>query len=60
MERLPNSVALGDVTVTYPVVASINSVKVQACYNHTTLIHVPIVMPNTFRMCTSTTMPKLN
>lgn len=60
MERLPNTVALADITVTYPTVAAINSVKVQACYNHTTLIRVPIVMPNTFRMCTSTTMPKLN
>ncbi len=60
MGRLPNTVPTGNVTVTYPTVAGTNSVKVKACYDHTTLLHVPLVMSGTFTMCSETTMPKLN
>ena len=60
LQRLPNTTPASNITVTYPTVASVNSIKVQACYDHTTLVSVPIVIPNTFHMCASTTMPKLN
>jgi Flp pilus assembly protein TadG len=60
MERLPNTVDTTDITITYPTVDGVTSVKVEACYDHTTLLQVPVVMPNAFRMCAQTTMPKLN
>lgn len=60
LQRLPNTTPASNITVTYPTVSSMNSVKVKACYDHTTLLSVPIVIPNSFHMCASTTMPKLN
>ncbi len=60
LQRLPNASPTSNITITYPTVASMNSVKVKACYDHTTLMSVPILMPNSFHMCASTTMPKLN
>jgi Flp pilus assembly protein TadG len=58
--RLPNTTPASNITITFPTVASMTSVKVQACYDHTTLMSVPILMPDSFHMCASTTMPKLN
>lgn len=58
--RLKNTTPTSNITVTYPVVSSVNSVKVKACYNHTTFIKVPLIMPNSIQMCSETVMPKLN
>ena len=60
LERLPNTVPASNITVTYPTVSGVNSVKVEACYDHTTLLQVPIAMPASYQICSSTTMPKLN
>jgi Flp pilus assembly protein TadG len=60
LDRLPETASTSDVTVTYPTVSSVTSVKVQSCYNHRTLLQVPLLLPGTFRMCSQTTMPKLN
>jgi Flp pilus assembly protein TadG len=60
LERLPNTTASGNVSVTYPTVSSTNAIKVRSCYDHTTILQVPLIMPGTFQMCASTTMPKLN
>jgi Flp pilus assembly protein TadG len=60
LDRLPQTVAASDVTVTYPTVDSVPAVKVQACYDHQTILQVPLLIPNTFRICSQTTMPKLN
>lgn len=60
LARLPNTTPSSNITVTYPTVASVTSIKVKACYDHTTLIGVPLVLPDSFHMCASTTMPKLN
>lgn len=60
LERLPNTTPSGNVTVTYPTVSSTNAIKVRSCYDHTTILQVPLIMPGTFQMCASTTMPKLN
>jgi Flp pilus assembly protein TadG len=58
--RLPNTTPLSNITITHPTVSGITSVKVQACYDHTTLVGLRIVMPQSFHMCAYTTMPKLN
>lgn len=60
LDRLPQTVAASDVTVTYPTVDSVAAVKVEACYDHQTILQVPLLIPNTFRICSQTTMPKLN
>jgi Flp pilus assembly protein TadG len=60
LERLPNTTPSGNITVTYPTVSGVDSVKVRTCYDHTTLLQVPLVMPNAFQICSETTMPKLN
>jgi Flp pilus assembly protein TadG len=60
LERLPNTTPSSNVTVTYPTVSGVNSVKVESCYDHTTILQVPLLVPQTFRMCAQTTMPKLN
>ncbi len=60
LARLQTTTPASNVTVSYPTVSGTNSVKVQACYDHHTLLKVPLLIPSTFRMCSSTTMPKLN
>lgn len=56
---LRQSTPLSNVTVTHLTVDSRPAIEVQACYDHKTLLHVPIIMPDTFHMCSSTTMPSL-
>lgn len=58
--RLPNATPLSNITITHPTVASTTSVKVEACYDHSVLVGVKLVLPKSFHMCASTTMPKLN
>jgi hypothetical protein len=60
LDRLPETASPSDVTVTYPTISGQLSVKVESCYDHHTLLQVPLLIPPTFRMCSSTTMPKLN
>lgn len=60
LERLPQTVSASDVTVTYPTVSGVNAVKVEACYDHQTILQVPLLIPPTFTICSQTTMPKLN
>jgi Flp pilus assembly protein TadG len=60
LARLKNTTPTSAVTVTHATVSGTNSVKVQACYPHTTLLHVPLVMPNSMSLCASPTMPTLN
>lgn len=63
--RLKNTTPTSNVTVTHGTVTDsngvvTNEVTVKACYDHTTFIHVPLIMPNSITMCSQTTMPKLN
>lgn len=60
LDRLPQNTPPSNVTVTYPTIAGQNAVKVKSCYDHQTLLQVPLLIPGTFRMCSQTTMPKLN
>jgi Flp pilus assembly protein TadG len=58
--RLPNTTPASNVTITYPTIAGTNAIKVVSCYNHTTLLQVPHLLPTSFQLCAQTTMPKLN
>ncbi len=58
--RLKNTTPASNITVSFPVVSGVNSIKVRACYNHTTFLKVPLIMPNSIQMCSETTMPKLS
>ena len=60
LARLQTTTPASNVSISYPVVSGTNSVRVQACYDHHTLLKVPLLIPSTFHMCSSTTMPKLN
>jgi hypothetical protein len=60
LNRLPETTPSSNVTVTYPTVSGMNAVRVRSCYDHETLLQVPLVMPSSFQMCSTTTMPKLN
>lgn len=60
LARLPNTTPLSNITITYPTVSGTTSVKVKACYDHTTLVGLRIVVPQSFHMCANTTMPRLN
>jgi len=57
--RLRNATTTGDVTVTHPTVNGVAAVRVQACNTRTLMLHVPLVMPNSFTMCSTTTMRML-
>jgi Flp pilus assembly protein TadG len=59
LERLPNDTPTSNVTVSHITLDSSSALRVRACYDHNTLIGVPLVIPNTFRMCSETTMPEL-
>ncbi|HYM16572.1 MAG TPA: TadE/TadG family type IV pilus assembly protein [Dehalococcoidia bacterium] len=58
--RLKNLTPASNVTVTHTTTSGTNSITVKACYNHTTFLHVPLIMPNSITMCSQTTMPSLN
>ena len=58
--RLPNTTPTSNITVTFPTVSGVAAVKVEACYDHSTLVGLKLVVPKSFHMCASTTMPKLN
>jgi Flp pilus assembly protein TadG len=60
LARLPNTTPTTNITVTYPTVSGMTAVKVRTCYNHTTLMQVPLILPNSYTICSQTTMPKLN
>ena len=59
LSRLPNTTPASNITVSYPTVSGVNAVKVEACYDHSTLVGLKLVVPKSFHMCASTTMPKL-
>jgi hypothetical protein len=62
MGRLPNLVNPdSDITVERNVMGPDEpSIRVKVCYNHSPILHLPLVMPDPLRMCSSTTMPLLN
>jgi hypothetical protein len=60
MGRLPDGVDPdSDITVERNTVPGSQSIRVQVCYDHSLILHVPFVMPDPLRMCSTTTMPRL-
>jgi Flp pilus assembly protein TadG len=65
LARLPNTTPDSNVTITTCTTSACNGtlgnyVKVEACYDHSTLVGLKLVVPKSFHMCASTTLPKLN
>jgi hypothetical protein len=60
LDRLPQTTPASNITVTYPTISGQQSVRVHSCYDHQTFLQVPLLIPGTFRICSQTTMPKLN
>ena len=60
LERLPQPTLDADITITHPTVNSVAAIKVKSCYDHETILQVDLLMPDTFRICSDTTMPRLN
>src|SRR5262245_21157747 len=42
MANLPNGTTQSNITVSFPTVASMNSVRVRTCYNYSTFLKVPL------------------
>jgi Flp pilus assembly protein TadG len=59
-ERLPDGVALGDITVTRDSVPGSSSVAVEVCYDHSLIMGVPAIIPDPLHMCSTTTMPTID
>jgi hypothetical protein len=60
MDRLPDGVdPANDITVQRNTVPGSQSIRVQVCYDHSLILHVPLVTPDPLRMCSTTTMPRL-
>lgn len=61
LARLPNTTPASNITITRSTSATLgNYVKVEACYDHTVGIDIKLILPKSFHMCSSTTVPKLN
>lgn len=60
LERLPQATSPSNVTVTHTTVSDVAAVRVRSCYDHETILQVPLLMPSTFQICSTTTMPELN
>jgi Flp pilus assembly protein TadG len=54
MDDLSNPSA--DVDVEYVVIDGVDAVKVTACHDHELILGVTLVMPDSYRMCSSTAM----
>jgi hypothetical protein len=47
---------INDITVTHPQVDGVDAVRVEVCNDHESLLGIPLIMPDTFRMCSTTSM----
>lgn len=55
-DRLRDDVTTDDITVSYITLAGENAIRVEVCNDRTLLMDIPLVMPESFRMCSKTTM----
>lgn len=58
--RLRDSVALSDITINHTTVDGVDAIRVEVCNDRTLLLDIPLVMPDSFRMCSETTMRVLS
>jgi Flp pilus assembly protein TadG len=57
MSRLPSSFDVNaDVTIDRAPVPGEDAISVTTCYDHELLLHITLVMPDEFRMCSTTVM----
>ena len=45
-----------DITVTHTQVDGVDAVRVEVCNDHQAMLGIPLVIPDTFRMCSTTSM----
>lgn len=55
-ERLRDPVSTDDISITHTVFNGEDAIRVEVCNDRTLLLNVPLVMPDSFRMCSTTTM----
>ena len=46
----------GDITIQHTTLDGANAIKVEVCNDRSLIMNIPLVMPETFRMCSETTM----
>jgi Flp pilus assembly protein TadG len=60
LDRLPNGIDPDDdVTIDRAPQPGEDAIEVTACYDHELLLHITLIMPDTYRVCSSTTMKLL-
>jgi Flp pilus assembly protein TadG len=47
---------VSDITVTHPSVDGVEAVRVEVCQDYTLLLGIDLVLPDSFRMCSTTSM----
>jgi hypothetical protein len=55
-ERLRDPVATGDISITHTILDGEDAIRVQVCNDRTLILSVPLIMPDSFQMCSTTTM----
>jgi hypothetical protein len=47
---------INDITVTHTTIDGVEAVRVEVCHDYTLLLGVDLILPDTFRMCSETSM----
>jgi hypothetical protein len=53
---LRDAVDAGDITIDHTTADGVEAVRVEVCNDRTLILDVPLVLPDSFRMCSETTM----
>ena len=59
-ERLRDDIATNDITIQHIQLDGVDAVRVEVCNDRSLLLNIPLIMPETFRMCSTTTMRVLS
>ena len=54
--RLRDDVAMNDISVDHVQVDGVDAIRVEVCNDRSLLLNIPLIMPESFRMCSTTTM----
>ncbi|MEX2158996.1 MAG: TadE family protein [Dehalococcoidia bacterium] len=55
-ENLRDPVDAGDITIQHGTSDGVDAITVRVCTDRSLMLHVPLVMPDSFYMCSETTM----
>jgi hypothetical protein len=55
-ETLRDPVDAGDITINYVTADGVDAINVEVCNDRSLILGVPLILPDTFRMCSDTTM----